>query len=656
MAMKFNKEMLLKHRFWIMLGAAVALILVGIVILELSEVEARSGLKKILNDLAKFKAPDGPKSVSANKENAEIARKNETLVWEKAYAPQANLFTWPPPVEQEYDFANGYFANEVKVTKLGEAKGKKPHDAAKSWPADSPFLMHGTFVRQGEDWFEIIDRDGKTKKFFLTKRSEKIVTEDGKPPFADLKKVAPNKLLAVGYQRGKYFGDQLMPLESRLFKSSYLEQVATLLESVDPLRVDPADKQLSGVVQLNGWLYQKGSLPHQAPNPYPFVRYVSVDWPGPGTPIDKEAWIAQEDLWIQTEIYRMIREANDSVSSFTPRFKGKSDERNKVYAFQNSYFDLELMLDKNDTLSFKIKNRLARKQSIDLKFKVLLNNAKGHKEEIIELSGYPLMPAGSKDNGPDSRDYLVKTVAKLKDGRTGVYKVQQVLSWQTAAVKRIDLVSIGSNGQDDVSNSQRTFSVPLRPFDEKDMIAAAPAAAETTKPPPGRGKFGKDRGKAGGPGNKDKDNLKVKAVVGAGNVGLDKFKPPLGLWSHRYVEVTEQARRIPVAVVLIVDQGHVDRVLTSFNNSKLRFLSTQVLLNQYTGSLQPPAIEEKVDAPPEPPRRFGPGFKGDPPAPKAPEQTGGGADLETNMEMVIYGIVTLYQRYPPRPPLPPLDK
>ena len=45
---------------------------------------------------------------------------------------------------------------------------------------------------------------------------------------------------------------------------------------------------------------------------------------------------------------------------------------------------------------------------------------------------------------------------------------------------------------------------------------------------------------------------------------------------------------IPVAVVLIVDQDHVDRVLNSFNNSKLRFLETQVLLNYYSGSLQPP--------------------------------------------------------------------
>jgi hypothetical protein len=122
-----------------------------------------------------------------------------------------------------------------------------------------------------------------------------------------------------------------------------------------------------------------------------------------------------------------------------------------------------------------------------------------------------------------------------------------------------------------------------------------------------------------------------------------------GLWTNRYLEVSPQSRRVPVAVVLVVDQDYVDRVMTAFNNSKLRFLASQVLVNQHTGSLQPPASDKKEDggdkkgAPGKGPMGAG-GVGG---GAKEPASSGGG-DLETNMEMVIYGVMTLYQRYPPR--------
>ncbi len=39
----------------------------------------------------------------------------------------------------------------------------------------------------------------------------------------------------------------------------------------------------------------------------------------------------------------------------------------------------------------------------------------------------------------------------------------------SAAVKRIDQVSIGSNGVDDISHSHRTYPENLMPFDPKDL-------------------------------------------------------------------------------------------------------------------------------------------------------------------------------------------
>jgi hypothetical protein len=658
MAMKFDKETLLKHRFWIMLAVAVTLLLGGIVVLEFSEAGGRAELVKDLTAGKQQKAMESPKTIEERKKNADLAKDAEAVVWKKAYEPQAKLFRWPDKVETHYDFANGYFANDVKILKLGEAApGKKGAaadpkalaDATKNWPADTPNLMHGAFVQQEDDWFMIKNRKGETIKFFQTKRIANVLGEDGKSvAFTTMNQAAAKKMLAVGYQRGKYFGDPLTRFESELFKANYKQQIFAILESVDPY-IDP----LNGVVQLRGWNYKRDTDELDQQNQR-FIRYVTKDWPEKGIPIDQEAWIAQEDLWIQTELYRIIRSANDTVSNFTLDPRGKNDDRNKK--FRNSYFDLELKLDEKENLSFKITNALERKQSIDLHFKVRLNNAKGFKEEVIKISGLPLMPAGT----PGDKDSFTQTIDKGKDERTGIYSVQQVLNWQTAAVKRIDQISIGSNDTGDISHSQRTFPVGLRPLDDKDLARGGDAGKGAPVAAGGKGKVRPP------PPNKmkapPKDDKRGPAIGGAagGNKGQ---LPAVDLWTDRYVEVTEQARRLPVAVVLIVDQTHVDRVLTAFNNSNLRFLETQVLLNQYPGSLQPPVVtDDKAEpgaiAPPLFPGRFGPkGGKGLPgPMNPAPEGSGSsGADVETNMELVIYGIVTLYQRYPPRPPLPALD-
>jgi hypothetical protein len=125
------------------------------------------------------------------------------------------------------------------------------------------------------------------------------------------------------------------------------------------------------------------------------------------------------------------------------------------------------------------------------------------------------------------------------------------------------------------------------------------------------------------------------------------------LWKDRYIEVTKQARRLPIAVVLIVDQDHVDRVLNAFNNTPLRFLTTQVLLNHYPRSVRPTFLASAPGAGPGFP---GPGFPMPGPGypspgnfPGGPAGQEGSADMEANIELVIYGVVTLYERFPPRP-------
>src|SRR5262249_21874050 len=99
-----------------------------------------------------------------------------------------------------------------------------------------------------------------------------------------------------------------------------------------------------------------------------------------------------------------------------------------------------------------------------------------------------------------------------------------------------------------------------------------------------------------------------------------------------------------------------------------RFWTTQVVWHRYPNSLRPPDLTEdsKAGGAPAPaPAPIGAfaGVKGEGPRPIMPKgplgmpmpaglpegAVGGSSDNEANVELVLYGIVSLYERYPPRP-------
>jgi hypothetical protein len=130
-----------------------------------------------------------------------------------------------------------------------------------------------------------------------------------------------------------------------------------------------------------------------------------------------------------------------------------------------------------------------------------------------------------------------------------------------------------------------------------------------------------------------------------------------GLVKDRYLEVNDQARRLPVGVAIIVDQMHLGRILKAFENSKFRFVINQTLLNRYPLSLRPVIAAANKDDAPRPVQPFrgffpqGPGGPGRHRMMPFPMGAGAGGEetFESNVELVIYGTMTLYQRYPPRP-------
>src|SRR6185295_2505097 len=66
---------------------------------------------------------------------------------------------------------------------------------------------------------------------------------------------------------------------------------------------------------------------------------------------------------------------------------------------------------------------------------------------------------------------------------------------------------------------------------------------------------------------------------GAGGGGTENTAPdltPNGISRSRYIDVTDQVRRMPVSVVMVIDQSYLQDVLAAFSNSDhMRYQITQ---------------------------------------------------------------------------------
>src|SRR5262249_29119162 len=156
--------------------------------------------------------------------------------------------------ESEYEFYNGYIVNEIAITK--DAKDPK------EWPADRNPVMHGAIKDQKdlrEDHFVLTDRNGKQIKMHPSRNIRIKADEGGDLVFSQLRSHL-GKMLAVTYQRGKYFNDPLTGTEQYRYAQVYKDQLIPVLQQVDPLGYDEKGNP-TGVVQLNGLVFDASKDP-----------------------------------------------------------------------------------------------------------------------------------------------------------------------------------------------------------------------------------------------------------------------------------------------------------------------------------------------------------------------------------------------------------
>ncbi len=668
--MKVDKDALLKHKFWVALGVTVPLTLVALFVLLTAVSADIANRRKLLKDQHdQFKSisnPATPAIIAEERDKAAIEKGRETDVHSVAYLAQSNgLFRWPDAIEREFDFQNGLFAYDIKAVRKNV-----PDPEPAEPPKNEDRQVHGIVTEVQKDFFLAKGFDKKDYKFRRIPRPKIDISGDKTAPNAAFEELEKDDRVTVLFDIGKYFNDPLTDSEQGIYASPgppnvYQSPIAEIIEQVEPM-----NPKGEGVMQFKGgYYYEKGKLPHTKTS---FLNFLPGNgWQHIDLDISQETWIAQEDLWIQKEIYRLVRLANDYVSRFEAKPGGKGPEdKTAFHTFSNPYLELKLQWPGGNVLNVQMKNLQNRRQKLDLNLRIRFHKNEKLPPEIVPIGGEPLNPAGTEGS------QITKQI-KLSDNalRTGIYAVEQALTWETAAVKRMDQICIGTMG--DISHSHRTYPLGTQPLVKEPEAADVKAPGAPGAPPgapPGGAPMMQPKGFDGPPGGFGGGMPGMGMGMGQGNM-LTKH----GFVKDRYLEVTPQARRLPVAVSLIVEQEHVDRVQTAFNNSVLRFLTTQVLVNRYPSSMRPHLVGQgggfgffeggagEAGARPGmmPPGLMPPGFPGggDPPVfgglqpgglpgglPGGfPNPFGGSSaadDMETNVEMVIYGIVTLYERYP----------
>jgi hypothetical protein len=390
---------------------------------------------------------------------------------------------------------------------------------------------------------------------------------------------------------------------------------------------EPDDETVTKYLAGQTWIY-KPEVKNRPPAQNRFFTYLpKVEYKQninmTDEDIAEEIWINQENLWLQCELFKCLKRANDSVALFTD-MDPKADGINTPKRLKNYYWEIELKLVDGNSLHVKLKNMRPYRQEINnLRLAVTLTKGgqpvvfPNKDKDKITFGSAQRGPAGSTDP-PDTWE-CEKPIPLPENTRAlGIFKVEQVLTWETAAVKRIDLMVIGTAPSGDVGLGHRLSYKSLLPYKKK-----------------------KDEPKAPEPDPKDKK--------GGVNFPIGKDQGPdnrtfHGLVKDRYLEVSQEARKLPVSLVLIVDPDHMAHVQAALLDSPLRFLITQVMWQRFAESMRPPELPTG--------EKTGTGFNNPMERPGGALTTEGttasSADEMENIELAIFGIVTIYER-PGRP-------
>lgn len=455
-----------------------------------------------------------------------------------------------------------------------------------------------------------------------------------------------------------YFGDPIPDSERNLFRNQdvYVAEYEKLADSIKPTEFNGG-----------GW--------------YSVLRF--VPWASTGKyPTDEDCWLALEDLCVQREVLKCVAGANMMLAKFEAVTDAKElDEvkaslkptRDEQFGrFVSPYWRLDLAVSrprdaKAGELKFRgrIKNLSHKRQNVTrVDFQVFFRElgTPNNQPTILPVEA-EYLAVGQEFPPPSEPPFEKRVFGSAPELK--IHAVVQKLDGRYVPVKRVDQLVMGYH-------SHRTQSMPLQmtAFSQKAKEAQA-ATAPVADP-----------------------NNPTAAPTGGAVSDLLSLN---GLRRERYVTRTEQVRRMPIGLVCLVDQQHIQDVLVALTNSPLRFQVTQTHLQRFRGAgggatSSPGAVFAQPSFGPSVGPSAGPGgiprdgmaafggggrsggrggaIPGAPdspyqggqnpgtPPPGATQQVPTGPDVMTLLaeegggslvELAVYGLASLYERYPPKP-------
>jgi hypothetical protein len=473
-----------------------------------------------------------------------------------------------------------------------------------------------------------------------------------------------------------------------------------------------------------------------------------------------QVWLMMEDIWVQRSLLDAVRSINTEMSTFrrakidpkgefvddkTYDDKGNKialdalgnpivettregsryklaptpDEEKRKAVFKNRVWGVELELIREgggQRLIGTLTNLSERLQLMGVGNVMTLNvrfsKDKNQPPLVFKIGGEFLPGKGSTKRDASGRDVPanVLPVVRIDDhivppamNAEEIVSVEQVFDIRTVPIKRIEALALGFL---DARNAGKPLLPPGEPFTQEPVI----------DPNAGMG-MGMGMGEGGRPGFGPMGPMGPMGF-GPGGVGGTAVRMGGGPLAavidgnkKRYLEITKQVRRLPVGIVVVVDQAYMEDMLLAFANSPLRFQITQVNWTRFRGTLSgigpgsgsggpgegvsfsgpgqvniPNPFESSEGSTGRPPVRPGPGPMGFPPMgfppmgpmgfpPMGPGPMGsmgsgpgypgmgypgmGGpatvseAQITSSLvELSIYGIVSLYEKYEVAPKAP----
>jgi hypothetical protein len=335
-------------------------------------------------------------------------------------------------------------------------------------------------------------------------------------------------------------------------------------------------------------------------------------------PTREECWLAQEDFWVRRELLYVV-----GMNMVLPRsymYPVEIDEKDKAklaahkfcYRYRNQNWEITLLIKQNKEGALvisgdsTIKNvnaghqtqPLAGMKGTGLIFDV---TQPGLKERVaFEVKGEPV----SWDNVQkfSEKDYPPLVGIAWDNFKEKPVFVSQSFDWLSCPIKRIEAIEIGQQ-------SCRTFTTGLKANDTLAKLDAPPedpnAKAEAEKNAentgsmtgnPAGGMMGSDMMMKQKMGGMNRDGI---GGIRGGGLDATNSTPNNHIPRNRYLQAPKEgdaeekpSRHLPLAMKLLVDQAHVQDVLTALANSRLRIQITQVHFQHVRGS-KPLTEDEK---------------------------------------------------------------